>query len=224
MLTFVRSISERTEFAFVIAVAFGYFILNSFLFVFSSAPYQPLTDRDLYFLLAFELAAMSILLPFLYLRGWNFQKIGLDLSVKGTLIGLALTIASYAAYAIFLAAAWYVFSTTEATTSNNAIIGFKLSLLTIVVVSIINPVFEELFVCAYVITSLKKQTTIWVAINASIFIRLLYHLYQGPIGVISIIPIGIIFSYWYARTGKLWPLIVAHGLMDLFGLLAHSEI
>ena len=216
MLTFVKSISERTEFAFVIVVAFGYFIYNSFLFVFSSGPYQPLTDKDFYFLLAFELAAMSFLLPLLYLRGWNVQKIGLNLSFKGTLIGVALTIASYAAYAIFLAAAWYFLPNTETSTANNGFTGFKLSLLTII--------FEELFVCGYVITSLKKQTTIWFAINASIFIRLLYHLYQGPIGVITIIPIGIIFSYWYARTGKLWPLIVAHGLLDLFGLLAHSEI
>ena len=224
MRGFVKSISDRTEFVFVFILAFGYSIYISVLSVVSPGSYQTLTDIDFYLLLAEELVIMSILLPFLAVRGWDLQRIGLSISIKESLIGVALTIASYAAYVFFLAIVWEIFSRPEATASANGFEDLKLSFLTIIVVSIVNPIFEELFVCGYVMTSLKKRTNIWVAINASILIRLLYHLYQGPIGVISIIPIGIIFAYWYARTGRLWPLIVAHSLLDLFGLLSYSDL
>jgi membrane protease YdiL (CAAX protease family) len=52
----------------------------------------------------------------------------------------------------------------------------------------------------------------------SVAIRVLYHLYQGPASA-GIIPIGFVFAYWYARTGRLWPAVIAHGLMDFFGLI-----
>jgi membrane protease YdiL (CAAX protease family) len=29
-----------------------------------------------------------------------------------------------------------------------------------------------------------------------------------------------LFAYWYARTGRLWPAVIAHGLLDFFGLAA----
>jgi membrane protease YdiL (CAAX protease family) len=44
-------------------------------------------------------------------------------------------------------------------------------------------------------------------------VRLLYHLYQGPIGVVTIVPMGLLFGYAYARSRQLWPLIFAHVLI-----------
>jgi membrane protease YdiL (CAAX protease family) len=54
-------------------------------------------------------------------------------------------------------------------------------------------------------------------------IRLGYHLYQGPFGVVAIVPLGLILAYWYAKNGKLWPLIVAHAAIDLVGLLTKVQ-
>jgi membrane protease YdiL (CAAX protease family) len=45
-----------------------------------------------------------------------------------------------------------------------------------------------------------------------------YHLYQGVLGALTIAPVGLLFAYWYVRSGRLWPLIVAHGLIDFIGL------
>ncbi|HUQ10090.1 MAG TPA: CPBP family intramembrane glutamic endopeptidase [Steroidobacteraceae bacterium] len=59
----------------------------------------------------------------------------------------------------------------------------------------------------------------WTAINVSTGIRLLYHLYQGPIGILSVVPLGLIFGYAYSRTRMLWPLIFAHIVLDIAGLL-----
>ena len=53
----------------------------------------------------------------------------------------------------------------------------------------------------------------WVAINVSVVVRLLYHLYQGPIGVLTIVPMGLLYGYLYSRTRQLWPLVVAHVLL-----------
>jgi membrane protease YdiL (CAAX protease family) len=52
----------------------------------------------------------------------------------------------------------------------------------------------------------------------STVVRLLYHLYQGPIGVLIIVPMGLLYGYVYARTRQLWPLMFAHVLIDLIGL------
>jgi len=49
-------------------------------------------------------------------------------------------------------------------------------------------------------------------------VRLLYHLYQGPIGVLTAVPMGLLYGYLYSRTRQLWPLIVAHSLLELIAL------
>ncbi|MFD1296210.1 CPBP family intramembrane glutamic endopeptidase [Lysobacter gummosus] len=41
-------------------------------------------------------------------------------------------------------------------------------------------------------------------------IRIAYHLYQGSAGVVSIVPMGLAYAWLYARTGRLWPLVLAH--------------
>jgi membrane protease YdiL (CAAX protease family) len=54
----------------------------------------------------------------------------------------------------------------------------------------------------------------------SVAIRLAYHLYQGPLAVIPIALFGVIVTVVYVRMGRLWPAIVAHGILDFVGLLA----
>jgi len=93
----------------------------------------------------------------------------------------------------------------------------------VIAVSIVNPIFEELFLCGYLVTALKDRAGPRTAINISVGIRLLCHLYQGIVGVIFIVPFGLILTYWYAREGRLWPLIVAHVVFDFFPLLAYAS-
>ena len=86
-----------------------------------------------------------------------------------------------------------------------------------------DPEREEVFVCGYVIAALRKTRSISFAINVSVGIRLIYHLYQGTVGVASIIPLGLIFAYWYARTGRLWPAVIAHAIIDFAGLVIYVQ-
>jgi uncharacterized protein len=100
--------------------------------------------------------------------------------------------------------------------------GNNISLINIMAVSIINPCFEEILVVGYVITTLRQVKGETYAVNISVAIRLLYHLYQGPLAVMSIVPLGLIFAYWYARKENLWSVIMAHALFDFFGLYSYQ--
>ena len=95
-----------------------------------------------------------------------------------------------------------------------------ISLATAIVVSLVNPVFEEVFVCGYIIAALRKSSNPWIGVHVSVAIRLLYHLYQGAAALLAAVPFGLIAALWYQRTGKLWPVIVAHAVIDFIGLLA----
>jgi membrane protease YdiL (CAAX protease family) len=41
-----------------------------------------------------------------------------------------------------------------------------------------------------------------------------YHFYQGILGAVVNLAIGAVFTGCYVRHGKLWPLIVAHAMLD----------
>ena len=79
--------------------------------------------------------------------------------------------------------------------------------------AIVKALFEEILVCGYVIQSLRGRFGVALAVNASIAIRMSFHLYQGPGAFLSFAVFGLIFSLFYIRTGRLWPLIVAHALL-----------
>lgn len=48
----------------------------------------------------------------------------------------------------------------------------------------------------------------------------LAHAYQGPTGILVTGLIGLVFGLLYLRLRALWPLVIAHGLIDTVGLLA----
>ena len=100
----------------------------------------------------------------------------------------------------------------------------RLSMQLVFLTSTVNGIFEELFVAGYIITALRDSRGMWMAINVSTVVRLLYHLYQGPLGVITIVPMGLLYGFVYARTRQLWPLILAHVLIDIIGLSALGRV
>jgi uncharacterized protein len=215
---YVKEISLKAEFSIVVLTAFGHFMLGSVLWIIAPAPSAsaPISESGLQSVFVYETVVLLVLWKFLSLRGWTLQRLGLVLSIRDTLNGVGLAVVSYIAYAVvWLIALRFLPSLQE---QANRLVAPGFDLATILVVSILNPVFEELFVCGYVVTALKKTRGLAFAVNASIAIRLTYHLYQEAVGVISIVSLGLIFTYWFARTGRLWPLVVAHGLFDFFAL------
>jgi membrane protease YdiL (CAAX protease family) len=134
-------------------------------------------------------------------------------------VGVILFIAFYAIWTVVWIATIKLSPSTAERMSETHIVSLAIPLPTVIAVGLINPLFEEVFVCGYVMTALHRKESLWLALNVSVAIRLLYHLYQGPLGVLSINPFGLVAGFWYARTGRLWPVIVAHSIIDVVGML-----
>lgn len=54
-----------------------------------------------------------------------------------------------------------------------------------------------------------------VALGVTLLVRLMYHLYQGPIGAVWILGFGLVFGLFYLRFNSLWPVALAHMLWDI---------
>ena len=215
---YLKGVSKRTEFVLVLAVAFGPPVFASLHAVAHYPIPRHQTNAGLLILQLHELVILGLLGGFLRLRGWSLKEVGLTPSLKGTGIGLLIFVTVYVTYvcAVWLLSVPFPSLPEEARSIQSVTHGVWIS--NVIGVSLINPLFEELFVSGYIITSLKNKDSYWLAINVSVATRLMYHLYQGPLGVISIVPLGLIFSLWYVRTGRLWPLLVAHALGDFIPL------
>jgi uncharacterized protein len=254
----IRRLSWKIEFIVVLGVAFGWTLPSSLLSLVNPAAIArsatpPISDIGLWGLILFELMLLCLLMPILRVRGWTLRRLGIQPSLRGCLQGGVLALAAYGLYvggAVLVGSVWQDVARALAETR---IVGQGLSWTTIVVASTVNPFYEEVFVCGYVISVLTERhneavvarakaaegdgestapkavspvpvqgTSLATAINTSAAIRLSYHFYQGVAGVLSVVPLGLLFGFWFARTRQLWPLIVAHAILDFVGLAAGS--
>jgi uncharacterized protein len=221
MRKLILALSPRAEFAMVVLLALGPFIASSFASLLLPAARGPQhTNGTLLGLVVYELVLLALLAAFLHARGWTLQKIGLRPTLKDTGIGVLLSVADYVAWFVIWIVTVKVSLHTAQTMAATQVVTTSLSPFVALPTVLINPLFEEVFVTGYVMTALKNERNAWRAVNVSVLLRLLYHLYQGALGVLATIPMGLIFAVWYARTGRLWPIIVAHALLDGFALLS----
>jgi len=222
MKDYLRALSSRAEFLIVVLGAFGLLILSNLLVLMNPefvADVPPIDNAQLNSLVAHELVVLVVLGTFLRFRGWTAEKLGISADMRDTVIGVGLMAIAFAATQLMeLLAGHFAPEQLEAALRFEQI-GGPLSFITVAAVCIVNPIFEELFVCAYVISALKEKRGATFAMNVSIGLRVTYHLYTGLVGVLLIAPVALLFAYWYVRSGRLWPLIVAHGLLDFIALM-----
>ena len=259
----IRRLSWKVESAVVLVLAFGWTVPATLRSLVNSAaiarsPRLPISDIAVWHTIFLELIVLSVLVPFLRMRGWTLARLGLRPSPRGCVDGIGLAVAAYGLYfgfAVLVASVWPAVAHALAQTH---IVSKGLSWAAIIVGSLINPFYEEIFVCGYVISVLTERRTravaaiakvvgegeveaagveavraarplnvqtasLATAVNISAAIRLSYHLYQGVAGVLALVPIGLLFGIWFARTRRLWPLIVAHAILDFVGFAAGSR-
>jgi membrane protease YdiL (CAAX protease family) len=217
----IRRLAPGVEFLVVVTWAFG---LPIFVSIMSLAAPNDLrspvfTNAELFAAIIFEVIQLGFLAWFLRIRGWTLEKFGLAFSWSGTTIGLALLAVTYALVVgvqYFAQAAFHY--DMQAAIARAPKFDEDLSMQLLFLLAVVNAIAEELFVAGYIITALQPRRGLWMAINVSVVVRLLYHLYQGPIGVLTAVPMGLLYGYLYSRTRQLWPLIVAHVLLILITL------
>lgn len=83
--------------------------------------------------------------------------------------------------------------------------------------SIYNAVFEELLWLGLGMMAFRRFG-VAPAAGISIALRLLAHAYQGPLALVTVLPIGVLFTVYYIRTRRLWPIVVAHAFQDTLAL------
>ncbi len=82
---------------------------------------------------------------------------------------------------------------------------------------------EEVIVVAYLITRLRQLgMSEGKAIACSSLLRGAYHLYQGFGAGLGNLAMGLVFGYVWHRTRRLWPLIIAHGLIDTVAFVGYT--
>lgn len=215
---FLQRLPRRAEFVLVTGFVFGPMALNSLFEAFQPSTPTPITAAHLQGLLVYEPLLMLLVGAFLYARGRRLSWLGPGPRPLDLPVGLCLALASYVAYILLWLLCSQLFDLSAATARATQLVDKHIGALTIVACSLVNAVFEEALVTGYVVTTLRETRGGWFAVNVSAAIRLSYHLYQGPVGVISVLPLGLLFGWWYARSGRLWPLIAAHAMIDVFAL------
>ena len=94
---------------------------------------------------------------------------------------------------------------------------------TLLLLAFANGWAEEVIVVGFLLTRLKQlRINPWLALAISSLLRGAYHLYQGFGAGLGNVAMGMIFGYAWQRTGRLWPLIVAHTLIDAVAFVGYS--
>jgi uncharacterized protein len=82
---------------------------------------------------------------------------------------------------------------------------------------------EEVIVVAFLLTRLRQlRINPVAAMVASSLLRGAYHLYQGFSAGLGNVVMGLVFTYVWRRTGRLWPLIIAHGIIDSVAYVGYA--
>jgi uncharacterized protein len=83
-------------------------------------------------------------------------------------------------------------------------------------------ILEEVIAVGYLFLRLKQLAVpiVWIIVLQA-FLRASYHLYQGFGAFVGNFIMGLIFGYYFHKTGRLAPLIVGHTLIDVVAFVGY---
>ena len=88
-----------------------------------------------------------------------------------------------------------------------------------------NATLEEVVVVGYLLTRLRQLgVPTRVALAASAVLRGSYHLYQGFGGFVGNGIMGLLFGWFFLRTRRVMPLIVAHTILDVVSFVGYATL
>jgi len=218
------------EFTLVISISLGYFIITSFQWA-TIATEGPTVltygDSQLLQIIYYEFVVLLIVISILKWQGRSFTNFGLSFSVDKTTMGLVLFVVNYFLYVLlFRLFGDYILSLNIISSGSSESISYSIdvSTLPLILFSVFNPLFEEFILVGYVVTAIRKKFGLISCLILSVGFRLSFHIYQGPIILLSILPMGILFTIYFWHKRSVIPLIIAHGLMDFLSFFVFMQM
>jgi membrane protease YdiL (CAAX protease family) len=211
------------ELGLVLSVSFGTSLLASFRFVtYGAGAAQPQQTADWSYLIFQEVVGLLLLGYVLWRRRMTFRDLGLRWSSSTPLVGVLIAVAGYLSYAVGYTLIHLVYralfhSAAQIGPTPHQVFGHP-TLLSIPLV-VLNPLFEEMIVRAYLMKEIRDLTGSWLLAGAaSVVVQTTYHLYYGWLGALSLGFQFLVFSIYYARKQKATPVVLAHGILDVWGM------
>jgi membrane protease YdiL (CAAX protease family) len=167
-------------------------------------------------MLLLEALLAAAWIPVLRRRGWSLGCVSSPLEVVDLARGVGVFVISYLAYWLAFTLVLLAFPTLPDFVRGMQIGGAP-SWWVVAVVSLLNPVAEEFLYLGF-ITNLVRSDGLQVALLAGLLARTAVHVYQGPVGLVSAIAIGLVFGIYYLRSDRIWPVVIAHSLSDFIAL------
>jgi membrane protease YdiL (CAAX protease family) len=210
------------EVGLVLLVAFGGSVLSAiFLLVHGPSAAAQHSNVGRLGVILHQTGALLLLGYVLSRRGLRFANLGLRWSLPDLWMGLLVTLVSTAAYRLGISSVQTIHYLVYGiwTTGPTAKDFFGHPTVLSVLVSFLNPFFEELLVRAYLMTEILELTgSSALAVVLSVGVQFSYHLYYGWGGAASLSFFFLALALYYVRSRSALPVVVAHGLLDIFYL------
>lgn len=224
---------ERKTIYFELLVTVGFLVIPSLLravysFLHTAEPLASPESSSWQFasMAVEELLLLALLWHILRLNGESFADLKPPFVGKDLFRGIGLWIWGYVStYAVTLLL-WKILGGREAAEGSGRAMeifqtkfnGFYL------LAMIVNPFAEEFYVRGFLQTRLRQ------AGHGGLLIVLLstglqtsYHIYQGWVACLSLLPCFLVFALYYQAHRRLWPVVIAHLIMDLVAMLAYMK-
>jgi membrane protease YdiL (CAAX protease family) len=205
-----RTTTTPGEAAAIMGICFGLSILLSVNAVASGFPTRPFSDAGLIWLAGTDMLLAFAALVVLYARGYAIATLLPAPTFQGCAIGIGLFVGAW----MF---GWFLmlpFAGQPEQPVARMMADARLTVPAIVIMAMVNGAFEEVFLLGFLLRGLRGFG-LSIALGAMLLVRMLYHMYQGPLGLIWVLGFGAVFGLYFIRTNQLWPPVFAHVLWDI---------
>ena len=200
----------------MVALCFGWFIIASLQLTGTwqaGAPARGFNDSMLASVLVTELIFGAVAIAVLQARGYPLRTLYPQPSWSGALLGAGLYLGATALATLATKLAPHPAGLPVEEMAAQA----QVSLPVVMLVSVVNGAYEEVFLLGYLIRGLRRYGAS-TALGITLLVRLLCHTYQGPVGALEVTLFGAVIGIYYQRTGRLFPVVAAHVIADAIGL------
>ncbi len=183
----------------------------------SQQTFTGFTDPMLIGLVIMELVLGAMALGMLKFRGYDVQSLYPTPTWRGSLHGAALYVCTF--FVTTVIGAFFV-GTLDQQPIVQAMTQSRPSLHVVILMALVNGAFEEVFLLGFLMRGMR-QHGLAIALGMPLVVRALTHVYQGPFGVVSVLAFGLVLGLAYARSNRLYPMVLAHMLADIVPFVAH---